>query len=225
MQHKARPASGSQTPKQPKPDALGHHTLATLSARLGELREHQRRIVAEVIRLEQANVLATELGDERQHDRAQAAFALLNGTNEAMSEALALADVHVKLARLRRLQRDLHQAFEIAEARVNNLSLKEQAERWAAGRAEFTKHVRAVWAALIQLDKAQGERDAFLRSIRVRPDVEGGLGWPLAGRLARTESQTYRYGRVLVDCNYLTETEFQRAFEDAKQQDARHAKI
>ncbi len=214
--------SATKAPKQPAPDALAHHTTATLEARLRELREHLGRNTEETIRLERAHILAADLDDERAHDTRKAGIELLaSGGNERFDEARGINDVHRRLALLRRLTRDIHAAIDVGEQRLNVLAIREEAQRWEAGRPEYKRHVRAVWESLVALDRAQTERDLFLRKIRVTASgVECGAGWPLAGRLARNESQTYRYGRACVDCGYLTETEFQRAFEDAQARDA-----
>jgi len=222
MQHKARRASGPQTPKQPAPDALAHHTATTLAARRKELQEHLARVTAERVRLEKANISAVELEDARQYDSRKAALALAAGGNEALAAVFDLQDVHKRLALLGRISRDLHAALEIAEGRANILAIKEQADRWNAVKPEYRLRVREVWRALIELDKAQASRDKLLRDARVPADQPAGLGWPMVGRLAHTESTVYRYGRVCVDSGFITETEFQRAYEEAKQRDPRH---
>lgn len=222
MQPKAKRAPALQAPKQTAPDALAHHTATTLAARLGELREHLEHVVAEVVRLERANIIAPELDDERTHDTRKAGLALAAGGNEPLALVFELQDVHRRLALLRRLSRDLHAAIDVAEARVNILSIAEQGERWNAARPQYRERVREVWKALVALDMAQAARDKFIRDLRVRADVEAGPGWVMVGRLAHTESQAYRYGRVLVDIGALSESEFQRDYEAAKQRDPRH---
>lgn len=216
MQHKARPASGPKTPKQVAPDPLAHFTATTLTARLRELGQHRALFVAEIIRLEKANVIAAELEDDRQHDREGAAINLLCGNNEAMTAIAEVADVHQKLPRLRRAHRDILRALEIGEGRVVALDAKESGERWRAGKPEYKKRMRAVWAALVQLEKAQQDRDAHIRAMRSKPDVEGGPGWVFVGRLGHTHSKVFQFGRVCVNEGWITEAEFQRDYENAK---------
>lgn len=216
-----KPRPGSQTPTQPEPHPLAHLTLATLTARLGEIRDHQKRILREIIRLEKASIIASEIEGDRAFKLGAAAIEMLAGNNEHLFALQTLADAHQKLTQLRRAHRIIIAALEVGEAQLNVLSLNERAKREAAHRPQYREDVRGVWKALIELDKAQAKRDKGLRDVQVPGDQPAGIGWIFGGRLAHNESTVYRFGRVCVDSGFISEAEFQQAYEEAKQRDPR----
>lgn len=212
MQTKAKPAPATQA----KRSEIELKTASALRARLVELQGFAKRITVAVIDLEKGSVIPAELDDEMKYRSRPVAIALLNGDNEPLNAMFALNDVHQKMALLKRAGRDIREACDIGEARLHVLEIAESAERWRAAAPEHRKNMRAIWKALCELERAQQARDKLFRDAKVSAGQEGGVGWVFVGRLGHTHSQVYNFGRVAVSQGWISETEFQKEYENAK---------
>lgn len=214
MFSKSRP-----TTPPPPTSPIGFSTSAALAARLTELETHRRRVTEQIIQIERTGTLPVPIPERKPRERRDAALALLNEGDAAIIAVEGLtADVGEKLAALHRLCFDIDEALRFGGQHSQALAVAEYGARMNVHKGEYTKAMRRIAAAVIELERAQQERDRVIKDV-LKPPRGGtpieGAGWPLLGRLAHHGGQAYRFLQVAVAQGWLSASELQKELQDA----------
>jgi hypothetical protein len=180
-----RPMMKRKQISEPKPAA---DALAALNARLGEIHRQCEADKAELVRLEKLGIFSPSHLDAIKVSRA--ARELLNGAADGLLPPVSndyTGQIHV----LRHNIRVATQALEEGNRLIPGLQRKVAAERFNAHAAEIRAAFDGIVDAIISLEHAQQRRDALLRDLKLPADMVPS-GWPLLGRLGRSESTAYR---------------------------------
>jgi hypothetical protein len=174
--------------------------LAELNASLAKIRQDRAKDVEEARRLGPPAMI----GQSPQAARIrQAADKLLNGSfadflpvdqsdrREALKFQIAAAD----------------EALERGGQIVEQLQNEAAAERVKANAPAFRAAMGDIAKALIALEHAFQARDTLVKEIKPGRLMEGD-GWVLAGRLANSGSQSYRFLQTAAECGWIKPEEF-----------------
>jgi len=199
--------------KRKQPDSQpATEALAALSARLGEIRRQCNADQAELARLEKTGVFSPSQSDARKI--ALAARELLNGAAASLLQPLA-NDATEQIQALRHNILVATAALEEGERLAARLQRDAAQERFTANADEIRKVFEDITDAVVALEHAQQRRDALLKQIKLPADMVPN-GWPLLGRLGRSESSAYRMLQALATSGWFPIDKFQAEVERSR---------
>ena len=115
---------------------------------------------------------------------------------------------------IRVLRREIEvagKALDEADRLVERLQREAAMERLNLRADDVKAAMAAIVDAILGLEVALQKRDALLKEIRPDPNFIPGAGWPLLGRVGRSERMAYRFVDSAAKAGWITEDKFRAA--------------
>ncbi len=170
-------------------------TAEQAGKRLGELNQARRKATECIIELEQHKAVPVRLPDRKSREARQRALSLLASDQEIAAVMAMADDAGERLAALLRLRTDIDEALAIGGTIANGLANEEFGKRFGACKDEYVQAMRRVALAVIELERAQAERDRVIRDVLKAPKgwALEGASWKLLGRIRDRACEAYRF--------------------------------
>jgi hypothetical protein len=179
-----------------------------------ELNARRVALTDEIVKLESRGVFCSRADGAAPRELRARAMGLLNGSAAAFAERFS--DDAPQIDAFYAERELIDAALNIAEKIEFAQEAEAAAQRFEEHRADYEKAMRGIVGALLALEHAQQARDRLIAKIRPLSPLPGS-NLALAGRLGLAGSIAYRALQQCVANGWLSQSEFRKEIENARQ--------
>jgi hypothetical protein len=194
----------------PTPNQTAAEQLAILEQQRAELVDRTRVVRSGLSELQTEHRKLDGSGPRQSEAAAKVANAareLLNGAALDLLPSIVESDAQRKSALEFKIAASTR-ALDEADRLVGNLNSQIGSEKLRV----YGDEIKALFAegvdAVIALEKFQQKKDAFFKKLNLPYQMVPLLGWPLLGRVGRSESTAYRYLQVNIPLGVISQERF-----------------